>query len=58
MEYRQPVHQSNDQSNSSRKEMEKQPCGEEIEGQELRSRRDHHREEKYKGRASDMRAIF
>ena len=41
LEYRQPVHQSSDQSNSGRKEIEKPPCCEETEGQELRSRRDH-----------------
>ena len=40
LEYRQAVHQSSDQSNSSRKEIEKQPCAEEIEGQESKSRRD------------------
>ena len=40
VEYRQPVQQSNDQSNSGRKEIEKQPCGEVIKGQESRSRRD------------------
>ena len=41
VEYRLPVLQSSDQSNSGRKEIEKSPCGEETEGQELRSRRDH-----------------
>ena len=41
VECRQPIHQSSDQSNSSRKEIEKPPCGKETEGQELRSRRDH-----------------
>ena len=41
VEYKQPIHQSSDQSNNSRKEIEKQPCDEEIEGQESRSRRDH-----------------
>ena len=41
VEYRQPIHQSSDQSNSVRKEIEKPPCGEETESQELRSRRDH-----------------
>ena len=41
VEYRQPIHQSSGQSNSGRKETEKPPCGEEIEGQESRSRRDH-----------------
>ena len=39
--YRWPIHQSSDQSNSGRKEIEKPPCGKETEGQELRSRRDH-----------------
>ena len=33
VEYRQPIHQSIDQSNSGRKEIEKPPCGEETEGQ-------------------------
>ena len=33
VEYRWPIHQSSDQSNSSRKEIEKPPCGEETEGQ-------------------------
>ena len=33
VEYRQPVLQSSDQSNSGRKEIEKPPCSEEIEGQ-------------------------
>ena len=52
------MHQSSDQSNSGRKEIEKSPSGEETEGQELQSRRDHqssgqpliqpYREEKYK----------
>ena len=41
VEYRQPILQSSDQSNSSRKEIEKPPCSEETEGQESRSRRDH-----------------
>ena len=41
VEYRQPVLQSSDQSNSSRKEIGKPPCSEETEGQESRSRRDH-----------------
>ena len=41
VEYRQPIRQSSDQSNSGRKEIEKQPCGKEIEGRESRSRRDH-----------------
>ena len=41
VEYRQPICQSSDQSNSGRKETEKQPCGKEREGQESRSRRDH-----------------
>ena len=39
VEYRRPVHQSSDQSNSGRKEIEKPPCGEVTEGQESRSRR-------------------
>ena len=38
VEYRQPIHQSSDQSNSGRKEKVKPPCGEETEGQELRLR--------------------
>ena len=29
-----PIHQSSDQSNSGRKEIEKPPCGEKTEGQE------------------------
>ena len=33
VEYRQPILQSNDQSNSSRKETEKPPYGEETESQ-------------------------
>ena len=41
VEYREPILQSSDQSNSSRKEIENPPCGEETEGQELKSRRDH-----------------
>ena len=41
VEYRQPILQSSDQSNSGRKKIEKPPCGEETEGQESRSRRDH-----------------
>ena len=41
VEYRRPFHQSSDQSNSGRREIVKTPCGEETEGQELRSRRDH-----------------
>ena len=32
VEYRWPIHQNSDQSNSGRKEIEKPPCGEEIEG--------------------------
>ena len=32
VEYRRSIHQSSDQSNSSRKEIEKPPCSEEIEG--------------------------
>ena len=39
VEYRRPIHQSSDQSNSSRKEIEKSSCGEETYGQEPRSRR-------------------
>ena len=34
VEYRQPIFQSSDQSNSGRKEIEKPPCGEETEGQQ------------------------
>ena len=34
VEYRQPILQSSDQSNSDKKEIEKQPYNEEIEGQE------------------------
>ena len=34
VEYRRPIHQSSDQSNSGRKEIEKPLCGEETEGQE------------------------
>ena len=41
VEYRQPIHQSSDQSNSGRKEIEKQPYSKEIQGQESRSRREH-----------------
>ena len=41
VEYRWPIHQSSDQSNSGRKEIEKPPSDEETEGQESRSRRDH-----------------
>ena len=41
VEYRQPICQSSGQSNSGRKEKERQPCGEETESRELRSRRDH-----------------
>ena len=41
VEYRWPIHQSSDQSNSGRKEKVKPPCGEETEGQELRLRKDH-----------------
>ena len=39
VEYRRPIHQSSNQSNSGRKGIEKPPCGEETEGQESRSRR-------------------
>ena len=62
VEYKRPIHQSSDQSNSGRKEIEKPSCGEETEGQESRSRRDHqsskypliqpYQEEKYKGKNS------
>ena len=31
LEYRQPIRQSSDQSNSGRKEIEKPPCGGEVE---------------------------
>ena len=41
VEYRQPIHQSSDQSNSGRREIVKPPCAEETEGQESRSRWDH-----------------
>ena len=41
VEYRRPIHRNGDQGNSGRKEIEKPPCREEIEGQESRSRRDH-----------------
>ena len=41
VEYRHPIHQNSDQSNSGRKEIVKPPCIEETEGQESRSRRDH-----------------
>ena len=41
VEYRRPIHQSSDQSNSSRKGKVKPPCAEETEGQEWRFRRDH-----------------
>ena len=40
VEYRWPIHQNSDQSNSGRKEIVKPPCAEETEGQESRSRRD------------------
>ena len=60
VEYRWPIHQSSDQSNSGRKEIVKPPRVEETEGQESRSRRDHqssgqpfiqsYQEEKYKGK--------
>ena len=39
VEYRWLIHQSSDQSNSGRKEIEKPPCSEETEGQESRPRR-------------------
>ena len=55
-----PSHWGSDQNNSGRKEIEKPPCGEETEGQESSSRRDHqssgqpsiqpYREEKYEGK--------
>ena len=41
IEYRQLVCQSSNQSDSGREEIGKQPCGEEIEGQDSRSRWDH-----------------
>ena len=41
VEHRRQIHQSSDQNNSGRKEIEKTPCGEETEGQESSSRRDH-----------------
>ena len=41
VEYRRPIHQSSDQSNSGSREIVKPPCAEETEGQDLRSRRDH-----------------
>ena len=41
VEYSRLIHQSSDQHKSGRKEIEKPPCGEEREGRELRSRRDH-----------------
>ena len=41
VEYRRPIHQSSNQSNSGRREIVKPPCGEETEGQESRSRRDY-----------------
>ena len=41
VEFRRPIHQSNDQSNSGRKEKVKPPCAEETEGQELRLSKDH-----------------
>ena len=60
MEYWRPIHQSSDQSNSGGKEIKKPPCGEETEGKESRSRRDHqssrlpliqpYQEDKYKGK--------
>ena len=37
VEYRQPILQSSDQSNSGRKEIEKPPCGEETAGEESTS---------------------
>ena len=40
VEYRWPIHQSSDQSNSGKKEIENPPFGEETEGQESRSRRE------------------
>ena len=47
VEYRRPVHQSNDLSNSCRKEMEKPPSSEEAEGQESRSRKNHQSSDYY-----------
>ena len=41
VEYRWPIHQNSDQSNSGRKKIVKPPCAEETEGQESGSRRDH-----------------
>ena len=41
LEYRQPIRQSSGRSNSNTKEIEKHPCGEEIEDQKSVSRRDH-----------------
>ena len=37
VEYRRPIHQSSDQSNSVRKEKVKPPCGEETEGQVMQT---------------------
>ena len=48
VEYRWPIHQSSDQSNSGRKEIEKPPCGE-----ELRSRRD-----QFRGRSGFLEIVF
>ena len=60
VEYRRPIHQSSDQSNSDKREIVKPLCAEEIEGQKSRSRRDHqssglpliqsYQEEKYMGK--------
>ena len=35
VEYRRPIHQSSDQSNSGRREIVKPPCAEETEGQRV-----------------------
>ena len=42
VEHRDLIRQNSDQNNGGRKEIEKQPYSEEIECQELRSRRNHH----------------
>ena len=63
-EYRQPIHQSSDQSNSGRKEKVKPPCGEETEGQEgITNQADGLwfnpiKKRSIKGRTPDARAIF
>ena len=62
VEYRRPIHQSSDQTNSGRREIEKPPCSKETEGQESRSRRDHQfnpiEKRSIRGRTPDMRAKF